>query len=222
MPRKNNVTVGELSALLTKHNGDRDKVAEESGMTKAHLGKRITDTPVLRAAWSSVDPIDPNSIHAEERRPPRQHDPLADKRSIETWQKNGRDVFMTEVSDMLHDKDNIKKLDVFKQFDGNVGLHMARALEMTQNVNIRQNVALFEVAEELKQQILSGDLDEESYILKTRLFISCCDQQGKFYDRLLRGLEGMLKMSERETSQEKKKVGFRPLQELEKIESTDG
>lgn len=221
MPRKQNVTVAELSALLQKHDGDRDKVAEEAGMTKAYLSKRITDTPVLRAMWSNADPIDPNSSKAEERQPPRQHDPLEDKRSIDTWQKNGRDVFMTEVADMLHDKSNIKKLDVFKQFDGNVGLHMARALEMTQNVNIRQNVALFEVAEELKQQLLSGDLDEESYILKTRLFISCCDQQGKFYDRLLRGLEGMLKMSERETAQNKKKVGFRPLHELEKAEKDE-
>ena len=83
-------------------------------------------------------------------------DPISDKRSLEVWQKNGKDVFMEEVSSMLHNKDNIAKLDIFKGFEGNVGLHMARALEMTQNVNMRQNVTLFEVAENLRDQILSG------------------------------------------------------------------
>jgi hypothetical protein len=220
MPKRETVSTAELNELLKQHEGDRSKVAEVLGMDLKYVSRRIIKTPALRAIWSNAPTLEPDSPEVEERKVPRKkdHDLIADKRSIDTWQKNGRDIFMSEVSSMLHDKDNIQKLDIFKGFEGNVGLHMARCLEMTQNVNIRQNVTLFEVAEKLKTQIMDGGLDEESEILKTRLFISCCEQQGKFYDRLLRGLEAMLKLTEKEKSSTKKKVGFRPLSELQKIE----
>ena len=64
-------------------------------------------------------------------------------------------------------------------------------------------------------------MDEESEIMKTRLYVSCCEQQGKFYDRLLRGLEAMLKMTEKEAGNKKKKAGFQPLSELQKAEDAE-
>ena len=219
MPKRPKVTVEELNELLKKHQGDRGAVAEEIGVTRQNVSQRINTTPFLSALWTNKEPLQPNDQKVEERGvAPAKTDPISDKRSIETWQRNGRDVFMTEIADMLHDRENLKKLDVFKAFEGNVGLHMARCLEMTQNVNIRQNVTLFEVTEKLKEQIMSGSLDEESEILKTRLFVSCCEQQGKFYDRLLRGLEAMLKMTEKEEGSKKKKAGFRPLKDLKEVE----
>ena len=220
MATRKKIPLAELAECLKKHNGDRDAVAEELGLTKKYVSKRIVDTPHLRALWTNTEPISPDSVEAETRSAPHKSsaDPISDKRDIEVWQANGKDVFMEEISSMLHDKENINKLDIFKGFEGNVGLHMARALEMTQNVNMRQNITLFEVAENLRDQILGGHLDEESEILKTRLYVACCEQQGKFYDRLLRGLEAMLKMTEKEKGNKKKKAGFRPLSELEKAE----
>jgi hypothetical protein len=220
MPKRPKTTIAELGELLRKHEGDRKAVAEELDVTLANVSQRIRRTPLLARLWGSSEPLDPNDPKVEERgTSPAVIDPIHNKRSVDTWQRNGREVFMTEIVDMLHDKGNIRKLDVFKAFDGNVGLHMARCLEMTQNVNLRQNVTLFEVAEKLKEQIMTGTLDEESEILKTRLFISCCEQQGKFHDRLLRGMEAMLKMTEKEAGSKKKKVGFRPLKELEELEN---
>ena len=220
MPRRAVIPLAELTEALRRNEGDREAAAKDLGITKQYLSTRINRTPALKALWSNTQPIDPSSAEAETRKAPHKSsaDPISDKRSLEVWQKNGKDIFMKEVSSMLHDKDNINKLDIFKGFEGNVGLHMARALEMTQNVNMRQNITLFEVAESLRDQILSGGLDEESEILKTRLYISCCEQQGKFYDRLLRGLEAMLKMTEKEAGTKKKKAGFRPLSELERAE----
>ena len=223
MPNRQSIPIAELSEALRRNEGDRDATAKELGITKNYLSVRINKTPALKALWSNTEPIDPSSAEAEMRKAPHKPtaDPISDKRSLEVWQKNGKDVFMEEVSAMLHNKDNIAKLDIFKGFEGNVGLHMARALEMTQNVNMRQNITLFEVAENLRDQILSGALDEESEIMKTRLYVSCCEQQGKFYDRLLRGLEAMLKMTEKVAGKKKKKAGFQPLSELQKAEDAE-
>lgn len=220
MARRANITTSELNALLSKHNGDRSLVSEESGLTLKYISKRIQKVPQLRALWSNAAPLDPKSPDAETRTPPRGSDMIADKRSVDVWQKNGRDIFMTEVMDMLSDPANASKLDMFKGFAGNVGLHMARCLEMTQNVNIRQNITLFEVAEKLRDQLMNGGLDEESEILKTRLYLSCCEQQGKFHDRMLRGMEALIKMTEKEQTHGKKKAGFRPLSELKEAEET--
>ena len=220
MATRKNIPAAEIAEALKEHNGDRDSAAEALGVTKQYVSARINKTPSLKALWSNTEPLDPDGVDVEMRKAPHKPsaDPIADKRSLEVWQKNGKDVFMKEISTMLHNKDNIAKLDIFKGFEGNVGLHMARALEMTQNVNMRQNITLFEVSENLRDQILSGGLDEESEILKTRLYVACCEQQGKFYDRLLKGLEAMLKMTEKEAGKKKKKAGFQPLSELQKAE----
>ena len=93
---------------------------------------------------------------------------------------------------------------------------MAEALRVTQKVNIRQNMSLFEVTEALKDDISNEDMDADERILKTRLFLQATEQQGKFYDRLLKGLEFQLKLAnENDKRETKKKPGFRPLTELE-------
>ena len=48
------------------------------------------------------------------------------------------------------------------------------------------------------------------------------EQQGKFYDRLLKGLDFQLKLhNEKEKGQVKTKPGFRPLKELKDVEEKD-
>jgi hypothetical protein len=62
-------------------------------------------------------------------------------------------------------------------------------------------------------------MDPEEKALKTRLLIQACEQQGKFHDRLLKGLEFQLKLyDQKEKSGVKKKPGFRPLKELQDVD----
>ena len=120
---------------------------------------------------------------------------------------------------MFSSPESAKKLDVFKHFDDSVGMLMAEALRVTQKLNIRQNVSLFEVAEQLKEELQDETMDLEEKALKTRLFIQACEQQGKFHDRLLKGLEFQLRLyDQNEKSETKKKPGFRPLKELKDVD----
>jgi hypothetical protein len=98
---------------------------------------------------------------------------------------------------------------------------MAEALRVTQKVNIRQNMTLFEVTEKLKEDLELGGMDAEERILKTRLMLSACEQQGKFFDRMLKGLETMLKLTEKSEKKKKKKPGFMPLKELKNLEEAE-
>ena len=76
-------------------------------------------------------------------------------------------------------------------------------------------MSLFEVTESLKEQLDGDEMDPEERILQTRLFLQATEQQGKFYDRLLKGLEFQLKLAnEKDKRETKKKPGFRPLKNL--------
>ena len=77
-------------------------------------------------------------------------------------------------------------------------------------------MGLFEVTEALKDEMGDESMDAEERILKTRLFLQATEQQGKFYDRLLKGLEFQLRLAnEKDKRETKKKPGFRPLKELQ-------
>ena len=140
------------------------------------------------------------------------------KRMLDALKKNGREVFQNDINTMLSNPDNIKKLDVFKEFDDSVGQLMAHALSVTQKINIRQNLSLFELSEQLKDELQDPMMDIEEKALKTRLLIQACEQQGKFHDRLLKGLEFQLRLyDQKEKTETKKKPGFRPLKELKEM-----
>ena len=148
-----------------------------------------------------------------------EHDDEKGTRLLEALDKNSRYVFNNELESILTNQDNVEKLKIFEDFDDSVGLLMAEALRVTQKVNIRQNMSLFEVTESLKDQLDGDEMDPEERILQTRLFLQATEQQGKFYDRLLKGLEFQLKLAnEKDKRETKKKPGFRPLKELKDAE----
>ena len=95
---------------------------------------------------------------------------------------------------------------------------MAEALRITQKVNIRQNMTLFEITESMNDDLKEPNMDTEERILMTRVFLQACEQQGKFFDRMLKGLDSMLKLTEKSEKKKKKKPGFMPLKELKKLE----
>lgn len=218
MGRRKTIPTEEIGRLMVKHEGRYVDVAKELGMNRRAVVERVRRDPKLRAIW--VTPGDeghqPGEIDLMVRKdPPPEPSP---KELIGAMKKNGREAFMEDIEGMLKSPDSIEKLKVFKDFDDSVGQLMGEALKVTQKIAIRQNMSLFEVAEKLRDDISDGKLEAEEEVLRTRLFIQATEQQGKFYDRLLHGLDLMLKLTEREKGSKKKKPGFRPLKEMEDTE----
>ena len=219
MPRSHKIKTDVLASALKEHDGDYAKVAEHFETTAKKIRERVYKEPQLYAIWvnNGTKEMKPDSIELMER----QHEVDDDKgtRLLEALDKNSRYIFNNELESILSNKDNVAKLKIFEDFDDSVGLLMAEALRVTQKVNIRQNMSLFEVTEALKEALEVNDMDPEERILQTRLFLQATEQQGKFYDRLLKGLEFQLKLANESDKREtKKKPGFRPLKELKDAE----
>jgi len=218
MPRRRKISTEQLGAAMKRHDGDYGKVAEEFGMKRTAMHERVRTDPKLRAIWVAAgdEGHQPDEVDLMVRKePPAEPDP---DRLVGALEKNGKEAFLHDIEGMLNNPDSIQKLKVFEQFDDSVGQLMGEALKITQKIAIRQNMSLFEVAEKLRDDISDGGLDPEEEILRTRLFINATEQQGKFYDRLLHGLDLMLKMSEREKGEKKRRPGFRPLKEMKEAD----
>lgn len=215
MPRRKKYLTEDVARLMTDHDGDYGKVAEELGTSRRYLRRYVENSPQLRAIWiSSGDDSkqpDATQLLVRDKAPP---EPDQEK-LIGALEKNGKEAFMSDIADMLNDPANVGKLTIFQDFDDSVGQLMGEALKLTQKIAIRQNMSLFEIAEKLRDDIQAGSLEAEEEIIRTRLFMQATEQQGKFYDRILHGLDLMLKMTEREKGEKKRKPGFRPLKEME-------
>jgi hypothetical protein len=220
MPRRRKYTTDEVSALLTEHDGNYAKVAKVLGETVDKIRRRVYRDPKLKSIWVAAGEQghQPNEAELLTRSSPIE---ATDGEMLSALQKNGKEAFMNDIAEMLNDPKNIGKLDIFRDFDDSVGQLMGEALKLTQKIAIRQNMSLFEVAEKLRDDIQGGSLDAEEEILRTRLFMQATEQQGKFFDRILHGLDLMLKMTEREKGEKKKKAGFRPLKEKDAEDTKD-
>jgi len=218
MPKALKVDTHLLGKVLKQYDGDFHKTAEHLGVRKNYVRDRVLTDPKLRAVWvdnGTTDDI-PDDIDVLAREEPIEE---RNTRMLENLKKNGREAFENDIKSMLTNPESAKKLEVFKHFDDSVGMLMAEALRVTQKLNIRQNLSLFEVAEQLKEELHDETMDIEEKALKTRLFIQACEQQGKFHDRLLKGLEFQLRLyDQKEKSETKKKPGFRPLKELKDVD----
>jgi len=221
MGRRKELSTEELGSLMHKHNGDYQLVADELGISNKAVQHRVGRDPSLRAIWISAGngTHQPDEVETLIRKdPPPEPEPKA---LVNALKENGREVFMRDIEGMLHNPSNAEKLSIFKEFDDSVGSLLGEALKVTQKMAIRQNMSMFEMAEKLRGDILSGSLDTEEEILKTRLFLQTSEQQGKFYDRILHGLDLMLKMTEKEKGTKKRKAGFQPLREMKDAEAKE-
>jgi len=213
MPKAVKIDTELLGAVLKQYDGDYTKTAQHLNVRKNYVRDRVLKDPKLRAVWvengRSEDIPDEIDVIARESNDEK------NQRMVENLEKNGRDVFENDIKSMLVNPENAEKLEVFKNFDDSIGMFMSHALNVTQKLNMRQNIALFEVGEKLREELEDPLMDPEEKALKTRLLIQACEQQGKFHDRLLKGLEFQLKLYDQKSKTEtKKKPGFRPLREL--------
>lgn len=221
MPRRHKIKSDVLSQAMKEFDGDYAKVAEHFDVSAKQIRERVYHDPQLYAIWVSngIKEKKPDGIDLMAREEQVEVDDGKGTRLLDALDKNSRYVFNNEIESILTNPDNVAKLKIFEDFDDSVGLLMAEALRVTQKVNIRQNMSLFEVTEALKEDISDDSMDAEERILKTRLFLQATEQQGKFYDRLLKGLEFQLRLAnEHDKKETKKKPGFRPLKELEDAE----
>ena len=218
MPKALKVDTHLLGKVLKQYDGDFHKTAEHLNVRKNYVRDRVLKDPKLRAVWvdnGTTDDI-PDDIDVLARQEPPEE---RNTRMLDNLKKNGREAFENDIKSMLSNPESAQKLEVFKHFDDSVGMLMAEALRVTQKLNIRQNLSLFEVAEQLKEELQDETMDIEEKALKTRLFIQACEQQGKFHDRLLKGLEFQLRLyDQKEKAETKKKPGFRPLKELKDVD----
>jgi hypothetical protein len=227
MPKAHKISTDELGRAMKEFEGDISEVAKHLNVREGYVRERVRKDPKLRPIWVPDGRDDgkvasgiPDSIDIMAR---KESTDDKNKRLNKALEKNGREVFQKDLESMLSNPDNAEKLRVFESFDDSLGLMMAEALRVTQKVNIRQNMSLFEVTESLKDDLEDQAMDPEERILKTRLFIMACEQQGKFYDRLLRGLDFQLKLhNEKDKQETKRKPGFRPLKELKDVEEEAG
>ena len=221
MPRKKKYLTEDVARLMSEYEGDYGKVAEELGTSRRYLRRYIEDNPQLRAIWisSGDDTKQPDATELLVRdKPPPEPD---QNKLMDALEKNGKEAFMNDIAEMLNNPDNVGKLAIFESFDDSVGQLMGEALKLTQKIAIRQNMSLFEIAEKLRDDIQEGGLEAKEEIIRTRLFMQATEQQGKFYDRILHGLDLMLKMTEREKGEKKRKPGFRPLKEMQDAENKE-
>lgn len=222
MPRSYKIKTDVLAQALKEFDGDYEKVAEHFQTSAKKIRERVYKDPQLYSIWvkNGTKDMKPDGIELMERQ--KEFDDPQGSRLLEALDKNSRYVFNNELENILTNQDNVQKLKIFEEFDDSVGLLMAEALRVTQKVNIRQNMSLFEVTEALKDQLDGDEMDPEERILQTRLFLQATEQQGKFYDRLLKGLEFQLKLAnEKDNRETKKKPGFRPLKELKDAEEEE-
>ena len=217
MPKAVKIDTELLGAVLKQYDGDYTKTAQHLNVRKNYVRDRVLKDPKLRAVWvengRSEDIPDEVDVIARESSDEK------NQRMVDNLEKNGKDVFENDIKSMLVNPENAEKLEVFKNFDDSIGMFMSHALNVTQKLNMRQNIALFEVGEKLREELQDPVMDPEEKALKTRLLIQACEQQGKFHDRLLKGLEFQLKLYDQKSKTEtKKKPGFRPLRELQDVD----
>lgn len=221
MPRRKKYSTEELATAMRRNDGNYADAARELGMTEGNMRERVRKDPRVKSIWQVAgnqgnEPSDAELMVRKDPPPEPDH-----KEFLGALKENGKEEFMGELETMLRNPDNIEKLKVFQNLKGGIGQLMSNALDVTQKIAIRQNMALFEVGEKLRDDISSGILDPEEEILRTKLFLQTTEQQGKFYDRLLHGLDLMIKMSEKDKVKEKKKPGFRPLKEMKSDEAKE-
>lgn len=221
MPRRRKYSFDELATLMRKHDGNYKTAAAELGIGVHNLQEKVRRDPKLKSLWQVAGEKGhaPDEVELMARKEPPK--PPDHKKLLGALKENGKEVFQNEIEGMLKNPKNIEKLKVFENLNGGVGRLMSNALEVTQKIAIRQNMALFEVGEKLRDDISGGHLDPEEEILRTKLFLQTTEQQGKFYDRLLHGLDLMIKMSEKDKKEDRRKPGFRPLKEMKPDAETE-
>jgi hypothetical protein len=219
MPRERAISDEEVGAAMKKANQSKPEAAEMLGVTPNHLNRIIGKSDKLSALYTpgkvggvTPKPVELLTRHEDE---PTESEVIAAIKPQGEYLKGLKRLGLTD--------ETIDSIKAFEKFEKHTGLLMVEALKGYLSLNIQQNMQLFEVSQDLKKDLDTAEMDPEMKIQYIKCLAQISSEIGKGYDRSLSGINIMLKMHNEEQSKSKKKAGFQPLKNLQKLkEEVDG
>ena len=193
---------------------NRVLAAEALGKNVAWLNNRISSSPRMRA------------VYAQEVSAPTETDVMT---RVNEGDGQPKDTLlalalMKQDAQLLRQgldragisQDTLKKLQIFEDFSDNTGRFLVSTLDLTHRMQIYQNVALFEEAERIRDDILSDrTLSDLVRIEWMKRYIEISELIGKTFDRTLVGTQVISKLLKENNDESKgggkRKPGFTPL-----------
>lgn len=214
------ITPQDCGRALGLAKGDFQLAAAALGISENALRQRVSKNTQLRALYQASDVAPPHEgVTLERDTPPPQ---TLTAMENEHLLKTNRQIMRNGLAAAGISGKVVDKLQVFENFAPNSGEYLVAALDMSHRMMLFQNVALFERAEWIKENILdkAGTPGEDEtfspliLIEWQRVYNEICELIGKGYDRTLNGTQALAKIvgtaSEGGEKKKKKKFGFTP------------
>jgi len=216
MPREKAISDEMVGSAMKKAKMNKPKAADILGITTTHLHRIIGKSDKLRALYTEtqVGGSIPKEVDLLTRSPDK---PLTEPEVVASIKPQGE--YIKGLKNLGLSDDTISSITAFEKFEKHTGLLMVEALKGYLSLNIQQNMQLYEVSQELKQQLDESEMDPEMKLQFIKSLVSVSAEIGKGYDRSLSGINIMLKMHNEEQSKTKKKAGFQPLKNLQELKA---
>jgi hypothetical protein len=219
MPRERAISDEQVGAEMKKSDMCRHKASEALGITKNHLDRIIGKSDKLSALYT------PGKVGGVLPRPvdllTRNEEKPTESEVVAAIKPQGE--YIKGLKKLGFSDETIGSIRAFEKFEKHTGLLMVEALKGYLSLNIQQNMQLYEVSQELKKELDESQMDPEMKLQYIKSLVNVSSEIGKGYDRSLSGINIMLKMHGDEQSKSKKKAGFQPLKNLQKLkEELDG
>jgi len=201
---------------MKKASMNKPEAAELLGITTNHLHRIIGKSDKLSALYnpSQVGGPLPKPVELLTRNEP---EPMKESEVVAAIKPQGE--YIKGLKKLGLTDETIDSIRAFEKFEKHTGLLMVEALKGYLSLNIQQNMQLYEVSQELKRDLDEAEMDPEMKIQYIKCLTQVSSEIGKGYDRSLSGINIMLKMHNEEQSKSKKKAGFQPLKNLQKLKA---
>jgi|TARA_B100000035_G_scaffold159689_2_gene136157 hypothetical protein len=214
MPREKAISDEMVGAAMKKASMNKPEAAKSLGITTNHLHRIIGKSEKLKALYTETQvggPI-PKPVELLTR---TEDKPMTEPEVVAALKPQGE--YIKGLKNLGLSDDTISSITAFEKFEKHTGLLMVEALKGYLSLNIQQNMQLYEVSQDLKKDLDGSEMDPEMKIQYIKCLTQVSAEIGKGYDRSLSGINIMLKMHNEEQSKSKKKAGFQPLKNLQKL-----
>lgn len=216
MPREKAISDEMVGAAMKEAKMNKPEAAKSLGVTTNHLHRIIGKSEKLKALYTETQvggPI-PKPVELLTR---TEDKPLTEPEVVASIKPQGE--YLKGLKKLGLTDETISSIKAFEKFEKHTGLLMVEALKGYLSLNIQQNMQLYEVSQELKQQLDESEMDPEMKLQFIKSLVSVSAEIGKGYDRSLSGINIMLKMHNEEQATSKKKPGFQPLKNLQQLKA---
>jgi len=216
MARAKAITDEEVGAAMKKAGENKPQAAEILGISTNHLHRIIGKSDKLRALYCPTQVGDPVPAQVE-LLTRKEEKPMTESETVAAIKPQGE--YLKGLKKLGLTDETIDSIRAFEKFEKHTGLLMVEALKGYLSLNIQQNMQLYEVSQELKRDLDESEMDPEMKIQYIKCLTQVSAEIGKGYDRSLSGINIMLKMHNEEQTKTKKKAGFQPLKNLQKLKA---